>query len=354
MKFLDSDSSICNFVNRLKTWIDWKNYHNNDKLEYPIECSKTGYPVYNRDQVNDINQDPSPVVVISNVTESINSRIYFRLYRTDKFYIIISNGQWDAEYYNLPIKYINLHSHFYFYEYADYMFNPNRFQFNFKNEYNFDYPKKCLFVSTTGNTKKERDRFIDRLTSTLLTEDYIFRYSYNDIGLPSTEFDLNNGKPGCFDGYSTIKGLESYYHTVSLSLPIDLYNQGYFNLLLEGDIDCPQQFHPTEKIVKVLISGMPFVLVGSPFFLAHIRNLGFKTYSELWDESYDEITDYDNRIDKIINLCNNLIKFNWDENKNKLIEIAQHNRNNFLNLNQILDNELNKIMIQLSNIGIQL
>jgi hypothetical protein len=36
---------------------------------------------------------------------------------------------------------------------------------------------------------------------------------------------------------------------------------------------------------------MPFVVASSYNFLKNLRSMGFKTYCELWDESYDEIKD---------------------------------------------------------------
>jgi hypothetical protein len=334
------DDAVFNYIERLKIWVDWKNYNNVEQIEYPMDHSvDDGYPVYNQRDVKRINRDPRPVIVINNTTETINTIINFKKYNPNKFYIIISNGKWDQDYYKLPINYLLIHQHFWFSEVADNIFNPYRFQFHSNNEYNFNYPKQYEFVSTVGAIKKERDFFVDRLLANYNSKNYIFRYSNKDIGLPSDQYESKLGDDSTYNFFDYVPGLEKYYHNAGKIIPITLYNQSYYHLLLEGDIDWPHQFHPTEKIVKALLSGMPFVLVGSPYFLQHIRDLGFKTYNTIWDESYDEIVDYSQRVDKILELCNNLITFDWDSHREQLIKIATHNRSCFLNIHQIVDRD---------------
>ena len=47
-------------------------------------------------------------------------------------------------------------------------------------------------------------------------------------------------------------------------------------------------FFPTEKIWKPILAGIPFVCIATQNFLKRVRDLGFKTYDTVWDESYDE------------------------------------------------------------------
>jgi hypothetical protein len=352
MKIRPGDPNLDNLVKRMKVWSDYCNYFNETEFKPAIEFADNGYPVYYVTDIDGINNETSSVIVINNSTEGINFRKYFEQYNSDKFYIIFSLGIWNPDYYELPIKYINLSYSLYFYEFTDYLFSPYRFQFYYDYEYDFNYPKGCDFVSTTGTVRKERDFIVDRIRKNIQTNNFIFRYSYEDIGIPAGQFDLLDGKPGEFDPFTPKPGMEEYHHHVSHSIPIELYNQGYFNLLLEGDIDYQEQFCPTEKIVKTLISGMPFVLLGSPYFLEHIRDMGFRTYHELWDESYDCIVDFEKRVDSVIMLCNNLINFNWQENKAKLIEIAQHNRNQFMNLGKLSNKDFARISQQINDLNL--
>ena len=117
-------------------------------------------------------------------------------------------------------------------------------------------------------------------------------------------------------------------------MPIKIYNQSYFNLVVETDINYDHSFFLTEKTIKSLIMGMPFVIVSTPKFLEHLKALGFCTYGELWNEDYDQEIDYKTRIDKIIDLVVQLHNFDWVSNKSKLAEIGRQNQLNFLNLNR--------------------
>ena len=53
---------------------------------------------------------------------------------------------------------------------------------------------------------------------------------------------------------------------------------------------------------------MPFIIIGQPYSLKKLKNLGYKTFSHVFDESYDEILDPEKRMNKIIELVSNLAK----------------------------------------------
>lgn len=84
----------------------------------------------------------------------------------------------------------------------------------------------------------------------------------------------------------------------------------------------------TEKIYKPIACAQPFVLVGSPFMLKKLQEFGFRTFSEFWDESYDEETDYTLRMEKIVDILEEIAS--WDLNKcrevyQQMDEILSHN-----------------------------
>lgn len=90
-----------------------------------------------------------------------------------------------------------------------------------------------------------------------------------------------------YDQFDTTKKFydDSFVHVVS---------ETYFNT----DI-----VHITEKTFKPIIYRQPFVMLGPPTILRRLRELGFKTFGNIWDESYDDITDHTERFYKIIDLC---------------------------------------------------
>lgn len=46
-------------------------------------------------------------------------------------------------------------------------------------------------------------------------------------------------------------------------------------------------FYPTEKIVRPLVFQRPFIVMGSTNYLIYLRQMGFKTFYDFWDEDYD-------------------------------------------------------------------
>jgi UDP-2,3-diacylglucosamine pyrophosphatase LpxH len=87
----------------------------------------------------------------------------------------------------------------------------------------------------------------------------------------------------------------------------------------------------TEKTFKPMALGMPFIVIGNPYILKHLRSLGYKTFNTLWDESYDEEFDCHKRMEKIIQLVEDISKKHTTEQLNTLIEehkhILEHNYN---------------------------
>ena len=72
----------------------------------------------------------------------------------------------------------------------------------------------------------------------------------------------------------------------------------------------------SEKIWKSIRVGHPFIVVGNPGTLTELHNLGFKTFGDWWDESYDEEINLEKRIKKISKVLIKLSKLSILELKN--------------------------------------
>ena len=94
-----------------------------------------------------------------------------------------------------------------------------------------------------------------------------------------------------------------------------------------------RRWHLTEKTFKPIALGMPFVIVGTKGSLEYLRSYGFRTFGDIWDESYDDADD-DVRIEKIAKLLKELDNLSVDQ-KQKTFEsardIIEHNWNHFYN-----------------------
>lgn len=87
----------------------------------------------------------------------------------------------------------------------------------------------------------------------------------------------------------------------------------------------------TEKSAKVLASGKPFVILSGKGILRVLQDFGFKTFSDVIDESYDQIPDPYGRIRGIIKSLTELYT-SPDKNEKilKMYEIAEYNKQAYI------------------------
>ena len=138
-----------------------------------------------------------------------------------------------------------------------------------------------------------------------------------------------------------------------------LISKTYFNIVTETHHDIEPHLDDlfiTEKLCKALITE-PFILVGNIKMLEYVRDKGFETYSELFDESYDLIENPKDRLDFVLDeverVCNMDVKELEKIYKSVLWKV-EHNRNVMLNFKD--DDYSEKIIpshhIEIVNIGI--
>lgn len=76
------------------------------------------------------------------------------------------------------------------------------------------------------------------------------------------------------------------------------YIDTYFSLVTETVFRYPYSFR-TEKIWKPVAMGHPWIAVSNAGYYRDLRNLGFRTFGHLIDESFDTIDDPQRRIERI-------------------------------------------------------
>ena len=333
---IKDNSLVDNLMSVYRIWKDAKLFL--DKTYCTLDYQNfLNLPCFHYSSIDDINNCASEVIIIENLTESIHSENWFRQYEKSKHYIIFSAGYWDKEKYDIEIPSYDLLYHPWFlFEYAENYVSHSRFGFYLDKHYNFDYPKKHIFCSTTGAKRELRSKLVDQLLEKLTYENYILKYESKDMKCASNHLDFSFIKSDdSFDPYKNIN--EKYNYSLSNTLPMNMYNSAYFNLVVETDQDWHESFFMTEKTLKVLLCGMPFLVFSTPYFLEKLQDIGFKTYNTLWDESYDSVVDHSDRINKIVELAQTLEHFDWQANKIQLQEIFRHNIEIIMNRNIIYD-----------------
>lgn len=121
------------------------------------------------------------------------------------------------------------------------------------------------------------------------------------------------------------------------------YDKTYISLVSETNFES-NEIHMTEKTIKPIIFKQPFIIIGPTNTLKYLRYLGFKTFSDYWDESYDTDYDHISRMTKITKLCKKLSKWShteWIQFYKDTKDLREHNFHNLANLQPI---ELNNFV----------
>jgi len=114
------------------------------------------------------------------------------------------------------------------------------------------------------------------------------------------------------------------------------YLNTYFSVITET-IFYEYGNYISEKSFKGFAHLHPFVIVGKPGILKYLKSKGFKTFSDFWDESYDEIEDNSDRMESVYKTIKSLIEKTteeWDELNTKLLPILEHNRNTLITIKE--------------------
>lgn len=122
-------------------------------------------------------------------------------------------------------------------------------------------------------------------------------------------------------------------------------------LASEEDFSSQKQFFffPTEKIWKPMLRGQPFLVIGTQGFLSRLRDRGFETFPELFDEGYDMRSNWRNRTRDVIGQLEAFCAMDYETAKAAVAKVADkiaHNRALLLNDNR--RSEFERLMQQIA------
>ena len=126
------------------------------------------------------------------------------------------------------------------------------------------------------------------------------------------------------DEFDSITVLPEYGEWTSQILPNKIYDASYVSIVTETATD--EGVFLTEKTAKPLLAGRIFIGIGQQGFLREIRKLGFATFGDLFDESYDDYPLIHERILKAVELLSELSRTDMDALYEKARPMLYHNQ----------------------------
>lgn len=124
--------------------------------------------------------------------------------------------------------------------------------------------------------------------------------------------------------YDQIFSNREYTHDMIVGSTRKPYDDYFMEIVLETDILSTNWI--TEKTVKNLYIGKPFIVLGGVGALAKIRSFGFKTFSPWIDESYDQVENIYQRIEMIKKEIDRLAVTITASTMQEMLPVLEYNR----------------------------
>lgn len=103
--------------------------------------------------------------------------------------------------------------------------------------------------------------------------------------------------------------------TLSANVDLTSSRKAFVQIVTETDF-YKDKLHLTEKVFKPIVSGQPFLLLAGQGNLAYLREYGFKTFGDYWDEGYDNIADPGERVGAVVKIVEDLSNLTHTQQQN--------------------------------------
>ena len=184
---------------------------------------------------------------------------------------------------------------------------------------NAHYPEKSLIhFSASKHDDTLKDFELDKLLS-LRTD------SINEIGAIIKQLPILLSSPErytAFNGYDYSDPLTQFYKDILIDVVVESHVTG-------------NTFYVTEKTVRPMLLKKPFIMYASKNYLDYLHQLGFKTFNNFWNETYDGFEKKD-RFNQILLLIDDLVAKSPAElvaMYNDMTDVLDHNYNLLLSQN---------------------
>ena len=244
--------------------------------------------------------------------------------------------------------------------------NKNYFGWNFM-PYNVAFPWCHNDFTSITNSNVEQDIHVDKVQYKFLHMNFTHRMhrqlfskflirenlidtncvAINLEDRARTSKTTNSSRPRCIsvdqnDDWHLNKNLKNLWRDTPLKKVSNTSIDNHFYLCHYGFLKKAGVYivsetmfnHPSpyfsEKTVSALLSNRPFIIIGEHGSLRALKQKGYKTFSDMFDESYDNIIDPSSRMESIFELVKDINARSLDEIKENVLKCQDklsHNRN---------------------------
>jgi hypothetical protein len=171
------------------------------------------------------------------------------------------------------------------------------------------------FLSLNNRAQWTRHALFQFIINFKLADKFYFTYRFDDRFSVSKYKLYNDMNETVGDSwYNKSLNLDEIYNLLPITCEIDIFNpknpwdygnintytRSFCSIVTETFIDENFNVFLSEKIMKPLACGHPFLLMSSAGGIAQIRKLGFQTFSPIFDETYDLIESPQLRVEALL------------------------------------------------------
>jgi hypothetical protein len=177
------------------------------------------------------------------------------------------------------------------------------------------------------NLQKKHRSYLQKLLANYL-DDFVWSYASMGILLP------NGGDP------------TSDWNAQRAFVP-DWYDNTCFSIVAESTVEATEEqpIFISEKTFKPIAFAQPFMIYGNTGTLSYLKSQGFETFDNIFDESYDNVVDWEMRA---VVIKNNVARYKKQPHSQLTLDKLQHNRELFFNSTlikqRLFDEIINPIM----------
>lgn len=218
---------------------------------------------------------------------------------------------------------------------------------------------RIILISLLLNENIENNSLISFDTDMLFSDNIITDIILENTDITQSFLNDKHLKQKCVNGFRKMKKIKKNvvdYDDIQGVWGFafeqkENYTKTYFSIVTETLFYRPGNYI-SEKTWKPIAHLHPFVIVGRPYTLKFLKELGFKTFLDFWDESYDNEETNSVRMEMVYKIITNLLNMttsDWDIMYEKLIPILIHNRKKLLqfheeNISHIYYKNLNNLI----------